>query len=74
MDTEQQERFAQAVERKQAEAAARSRAPQPETPGDGPVTTAEQASRISASGAQDERSVRDKNSGRGKKTADAWNQ
>jgi hypothetical protein len=73
---EQLERFRDAVDRKSAEAEAASEVPGP-NPGRGgaPVTAEEeQAPRTERGRPQDVRSVRDKNSGHGKKTADKWNQ
>jgi hypothetical protein len=72
---EQLRHLREAVDRKSAEADAASRAtgrrPQP----DAPVSlTEEQAPRTERGRPQDVRSVRDKNSGHGKKTADKWNQ
>jgi hypothetical protein len=74
MEREQDERFAAAVERKKAESAARSREPGPSTPADSAVDQDVQASRVETGRPQDTYSVRDKNSGKGKKTADKWNQ
>jgi hypothetical protein len=74
MDREQQERFADAVERKKAESAKRSREPGGATPG-GPATHEDvQRSRTEPGRPQDTYSTRDKNTGKGKKTADKWNQ
>jgi hypothetical protein len=74
MDDDQQQRFARAVERKKEEARAASHnAPGPGDRG-GEVTEAEQAPLHEPGRSQDVRSVRDKNSGHGKKTADKWNQ
>ena len=75
MDADQKQRFADAVARKNAEAKARSQ----QRPGDGadggsPVTEEIQASEIERGRPQDTMSARDKNSGKGKKTADKWNQ
>jgi hypothetical protein len=74
MEREQQERFADAVERKKAEADARARDPAHASPGQPAVTEGIQASRIEPARPQDTRSPREKNSGKGKKTADKWNQ
>jgi hypothetical protein len=74
MDTDQQQRFREAVDRKSEEAEARSRtgAQHPRT---GDVDPQSQAEGLSSPGyPQDEFSPRDKNSGKGKKTADKWNQ
>jgi hypothetical protein len=74
MEREQEKRFAAAVERKKAESAARSREHGASTAGDSPIDEEVQASRIQRGRPQDTYSVRDKNSGKGKKTADKWNQ
>ena len=73
---EQLERFREAVDRKSAEAEAASEATGGHPPGGGTSVTGpeEQASRTEPGRPQDVRSVRDKNSGKGKKTADKWNQ
>jgi hypothetical protein len=62
---EQSDRMRRAVERKEAEARERSQASRME---------AEEASLEGHDRPQDEMSVRAKNSGHGKKTADKWNQ
>lgn len=81
MDNEQQGRFADAVERKKAEAQEASEAPDPHAPAGagGKVTldatgTAQPGLQTDDRSSQDTFSVRDKNSGHGKKTADKWNQ
>ena len=74
MEREQQQRFAAAVERKKAESAARSREPDPATAGESDVHGEIQRPEIEHGRPQDTYSVRDKNSGKGKKTADKWNQ
>jgi hypothetical protein len=74
MESDQQQRFAEAVERKKADAEARSKQPSPGTPGDSAVHEEIQASEIETGRPQDTYSVRDKNAGKGKKTADKWNQ
>ena len=74
MDPEQQQRFREAVDRKAEEAEARSKtgAQHPRT---GDVDPQTQAEGLSATGyPQDEFDPRDKNSQKGKKTADKWNQ
>lgn len=74
-DKEQLDRFGEAVEEKKQQAKEDSEAPHPNTPGGPPVDGAgEQSARVDAAHTQDDRSVRDKNSGKGKKTADKWNQ
>jgi hypothetical protein len=74
MEREQQERFAAAVERKKADSEQRSRATAEQTPGDSAVDEEIQPSEIETGRPQDVYSVRDKNAGKGKKTADKWNQ
>ncbi len=74
MDREQQERFAAAVERKKADSAERSREPHGATPDDRATHEDVQGSRIEAGRPQDTFSPREKNAGKGKKTADKWNQ
>jgi len=74
MERQQQERFAAAVERKKADSEARSRATGEQTPGGSAVDEDIQPSEIETGRPQDVYSVRDKNSGKGKKTADKWNQ
>jgi len=73
MEEEQRQRFEQAVERKKAEAKAASEAP-PAFAADPPDMEDMQRSRIDTAHTQDDFSVRDKNAGKGKKTADKWNQ
>ena len=78
MDPKQQQAFEEAVERKKDESEARSRAqrptggPAPEDPAG--VSDETQPSVIEDGRTQDTFSVRDKNTGKGKKTADKWNQ
>ncbi len=79
MDEQQQKAFREAVDRKSAAAEEASRHPEQNPRAGSPVT-------LDASGqmqpgiqtddrsSQDTFSVRDKNSGKGKKTADKWNQ
>jgi hypothetical protein len=75
MDTEQQERFRKAVDRKSAEAEAASHQPRREpSPAAQEIDEATQRERTDTAHTQDEFSVRDKNSGKGHKTADKWNQ
>ena len=64
MDQEQQEAFAAAVERKKREAETRSHDPGP--PPDGESAIEGEQRRVSG--------VRDTSTGKGKKTADKWNQ
>jgi hypothetical protein len=77
MDPKQQQAFEEAVERKKDESEARSRAQSPlggAPDADDAVTESPQASLIEDGRHQDTLSVRDKNTGKGKKTADKWNQ
>jgi hypothetical protein len=74
MEPDQQQRFAEAVERKKADAEARSKEPGPGTPGESAVDAEVQAPQVETGRPQDVYSVRDKNAGKGKKTADKWNQ
>jgi hypothetical protein len=75
MDEQQQERFAQAVERRKEEAERRSREHRPAGHGGGEeaIPSLEDELR-SAARTQDDLDPRAKNSGHGKKTADKWNQ
>jgi hypothetical protein len=77
MDPKQQQAFEEAVERKKDESEARSRAQRPlgQQPGiAGEVAEDPQSSLIEDGRTQDTLSPRDKNAGKGKKTADKWNQ
>jgi len=78
MDPKQQQAFEEAVERKKDESEARSRAQRPLTGAPGEeadaITEDPQAGLIEDNRHQDTFSVRDKNTGKGKKTADKWNQ
>ena len=77
MDRDQQQAFEEAVERKKDESEARSRAQRPmggPPPDAGGVSEAPQSSLIEDGRVQDTLSPRDKNAGKGKKTADKWNQ
>ena len=74
MDEQQREAFAAAVERKKQESEERSHDPGP-APDAGSAVDGDQHSLVSdGRKTQDVFSVRDKNSGKGKKTADKWNQ
>jgi hypothetical protein len=74
MDEQQRAAFAAAVERKKQESEARSHDAGPEPAGESAIT-GDQHSLISDDRkSQDVYSVRDKNSGKGHKTADKWNQ
>jgi hypothetical protein len=74
MDSDQRQRFAEAVERKTVEADARARDRAQATPGTPDVDEGVQSSRVEHGRPQDTVSARAKNSGKGKKTADKWNQ
>jgi hypothetical protein len=77
MDRDQQEAFKEAVERKKEDSEERSRAQRPlagQSGGDGGVSEDPQSSLIEHGRVQDTLSPRDKNAGKGKKTADKWNQ
>jgi hypothetical protein len=77
MDEQQKQAFEEAVERKKEESEARSRAQRPISgpPGDGGGVAEEiQADLVEPGTSQDTFSIRDKNAGKGQKTADKWNQ
>jgi hypothetical protein len=80
MDEQQRKAFEQAVERKKEESERRSHAPSTPRGGpapDDPAAASMQANEqqlIADEQVQDTFSVRDKNTGHGKKTADKWNQ
>ena len=78
MEKEQKERFEQALERKQEDAERKAQANQP-APGSAPPDADgslpdHEHQLIGDDRPQDTLSVRDKNTGKGKKTADKWNQ
>lgn len=74
MDDPQLERFREAVDRKSEEArAASEQAPRPD-PADPAGVPADEESLYEHGRPQDTLSIRDKNAGKGKKTADKWNQ
>ncbi len=79
MDEEQQRRFREAVDRKSEEALEASKHPE-QNPRMGSPVTLDQSGQMQPGIQTDDRqsqdtfSVRDKNSGKGKKTADKWNQ
>jgi hypothetical protein len=76
-DKDQQlEQFREAVDRKAEAAEAASQASGPSAAGPDPdaADPGVQRSRIEHGRPQDVQSVRDKNTGKGKKTADKWNQ
>lgn len=71
--SEELDRFREAVDRKSAEAEERSR----QNPDHGPPGSEDAPEGQNLTGTdrqQDDFSVRDKNTGKGKKTADKWNQ
>jgi hypothetical protein len=79
VDPKQQEAFREAVDRK-AEAAEEASHHPGQNPRSGPDVTLDSSGQMQPGlqtddrGPQDTFSVRDKNSGKGKKTADKWNQ
>ena len=74
MDEEQLERFGEAVKRKSEEAKAASEQTK-ENPTEGsPAVAGDQENLYATGRPQDTFSIRDKNAGKGKKTADKWNQ
>ena len=79
MDAEQQRRFREAVDRKSEAAKEASEHPE-QNPRMGLPVTLDQSGQMQPGIQTDDRksqdtfSVRDKNSGKGKKTADKWNQ
>jgi hypothetical protein len=77
MDEQQKQAFEEAVERKKEESEARSRAQRPISgpPGEGGGVAEEiQSDLVDPGTTQDTFSIRDKNAGKGQKTADKWNQ
>jgi hypothetical protein len=80
MDPEQQQRFREAVDRKSEAAEEASKQPGARNPGSGSPVTLDPSGQMQPGlqtddrSSQDTFSVRDKNSGKGKKTADKWNQ
>jgi len=80
MDPEQQKRFREAVDRKSDAAEEASKQPGRVTPQGGDNVTLDVTGEMQPGiqtndrKSQDTFSVRDKNSGKGKKTADKWNQ
>jgi hypothetical protein len=73
MERQQKEAFERALERKHEEAERKGRAGQP-GPADGGPPSGQEEQLIGDDRTQDELSVRAKNTGHGKKTADKWNQ
>ena len=72
---EQLERFGEAVEKKKQDSKEASEQTRQEPPGDaGAAVTGDQRSLYERGRTQDVFDPRDKNSGKGKKTADKWNQ
>jgi hypothetical protein len=74
MDEQQREAFAAAVERKKQESEARSHDPGPVPDGGNAIDGDQDSLTSDGRKSQDVYSVRDKNSGKGQKTADKWNQ
>ena len=76
MDEQQKQAFEEALERKNAEAERKAIANQPHPPAgmEDEAGISEEAPLIEDGRTQDVRDVRAKNSGKGKKTADKWNQ
>jgi hypothetical protein len=75
VDERQQEAFGRAVERKDEEAGERPNVRTGGEPGGSPENVeAVQDPLVETGRPQDVTSVRDKNAGKGKKTADKWNQ
>jgi hypothetical protein len=80
MDKEQQQRFREAVDRKSEAAEAASKQPGRVNPAANDNVTLDPSGEMQPGlqtndrSSQDTFSVRDKNSGKGKKTADKWNQ
>ncbi len=74
MDEQQRQAFENAVEKKKAEAKAASEQTQQDHPHADQVTGSIQEPLISTRTTQDAFDPRDKNSQKGKKTADKWNQ
>ncbi len=80
MDQEQQKRFREAVDRKSEAAEQASKQPGRVNPQAGDKVTLDASGEMQPGiqtndrQSQDTFSVRDKNSGKGKKTADKWNQ
>ena len=72
MDDDQRERFGEAVEEKKRQAKEASEQTAEQTPG-GSAVDGDQEN-LYRQGPQDVTSARDKNAGKGKKTADKWNQ
>ena len=74
-DDSQLDRFGEAVEEKKQRAEQASHDQHGHSPSDSPVSAEdEQRPRVEPGRPQDERDVRAKSSGHGKKTADKWNQ
>ena len=71
---EQLERFGEAVEKKKQDSKEASEQTLQEPPGDAGAVAGDQRSLHERGRTQDVFDPRDKNSGKGKKTADKWNQ
>jgi hypothetical protein len=74
MEKDQLERFGEAVEQKKQESKERSEQTGEQTAHGSAVDGDQPGPTIDPAREQDVRSPRDKNSGKGKKTADKWNQ
>ena len=77
MDEQQKQAFEEAVERKKEDSEARSRARRPlrgQSGSEGGVSEEIQSDLVEPGTSQDTFSIRDKNAGKGQKTADKWNQ
>ena len=74
MESDQQQRFADAVERKSEAAEEASHHQSPGGVSPEAIQGTQHSLETDGRGPQDVFSVRDKNSGHGKKTADKWNQ
>ena len=75
MDDQQKQAFEEALERKRSKAERKALANQPHPPADpGHALPAEEASLVEDGRTQDVRDIRAKNAGKGKMTADKWNQ
>jgi ethanolamine ammonia-lyase large subunit len=73
-DEKQLEQFGEAVARKNEAAKAASEQQHADHPNNAQDEAGEQSARVDDAHQQDDRDVRAKNSGHGKKTADKWNQ
>ncbi len=74
MDEKQKKAFEEALERKHSEAERKAQVNQPHPPGGGATLPSEEAPLTDDHRTQDVRDIRAKNAGKGKMTADKWNQ